>query len=182
MNQPPYDFEVQLHRTHGLRLDPGPVVGPHPVDAGLTGHGVVVEVRPTGPYDASITGLAVEVTDRLPASHHNVHAEEYMEAWRPQLEVYLDPSPPEIRLLPGAPPLDSRAPIRSLRLAALTTDLRVTRWLLRVVVTCAGERYEHSHPMYTTATTNMWVMSFGDSGSRRAQMSPAELAPQHWHP
>ncbi|MGW6735041.1 hypothetical protein [Streptomyces sp. NPDC055013] len=42
---------------------------------------------------------------------------------------------------------------------------------------CAGELYEHVHPLYATATTNMLEIV----GDRRSPMLPDQVAPTHWH-
>ncbi|WP_369268943.1 hypothetical protein AB5J55_01910 [Streptomyces sp. R11] len=177
MSEFPYAFHVELHRTFGLRLEPGPVVGPDPVEAALSGHRLGIRLRPTGPDQASIVGLAAEITDRLPPTTRSVMTDDVLEPWEPDLALLLDTNPPELRMLPSAPPLSSTEPIHSLDLAPITADLRVTRWLLRVQVNCAGELYEHVHPLYATATTNMLEIV----GDRRSPMLPDQVAPTHWH-
>jgi hypothetical protein len=175
--EPPYTLEVRMHFELALLLHPSSKVGPKPVQAGVTGHGVTLTVLPTRPCDAAINATMATIEGYL--SDDNVGS--VMGGWRgfdqPDAEVWLDEQPPRTQDLPGSK--TGPAPLRELKLAIITADPRIVHWRLWTRVKCGGELFTHSSTLYTTASHH-W-RKFGPDG-KEIPLSAAEAAQSHWRP
>lgn len=209
----PENFEI---RVGGLShvfavLDPSTTVGPEPLHIPLTGYNVYVDLVASGDPDLVLHALRAEVTGRRPMKPSGVSiapqpgqqgisfAEDLSEARRralenyqpmqvPDVEVFLDETPPLVR-----PALDAKGipvvpdfglPLRiaagsawRIVLAPHTADRGRVDWRLLADVTCGDQRATMSWDLMVTAETTMRTFH---PGGTEPDFTPVHVLAPHW--